>query len=473
MIRRTQHSTINSHISHEKIKRDTVVLRSLRTCYRMPNNMMYNAASSVRCCYGRTWRTSSFLMFLLVHVGVLCFLLPHETTALSSIPSIPPIPSISSIPPVLSTTEALHRIQAWNANANQVYEATVMDLPTTTDLKEQRVAHWAASVAFEDALHTTNAANVACRKERLCLNGNPTSGGRLLQIGDILKLTTTGDSRTTLPSNEQAIPTFLNTRLNLIRALSNEKETHAPLRILYEDDCMAIVCKPAGIHSMSYSTSSLCLDHLLPLLLQPPPPQSNNDALSAPLPRHRLDARVAGPIVVAKTRSAMVDISRSFENQNVEKEYRALVVGNIVGGGGDDFDITTTDEENGSTSHTHVTILDRTPCAVDGILTHVALFPKTGRRHQLRKHCAYELGTPILGDDLYHFDDSADKSAKVRKRIGLYLYCKRVAVPHPFLTNSADGTRRMISAEIDEPLRFARHKQKAAKGYKWQQEGSL
>jgi len=400
----------------------------------------------------------------------------------------------------------LHRIQAWNINANQVYESTVTELVphdtndaesinTTSNSninnnKEHRVAHWAASAsAFSHALHTTNAANVACRNERLLVNGNVVSGGRQLNVGDVLTLTTVGDSRTTLPSNEKKIPIFLNTRLNLIRALSSVTETHAPLRILYEDDCMAIVCKPAGIHSMSYGTGSLlALDHLLPLLLTPPS-SSQNDALSAPLPRHRLDARVAGPVVVAKTRSAMVNISRSFEQRLIEKEYRALLVGNVVVDSGDDseFDITTIDDD-GRSSHTHVRVLNRTPCAVDNMLTDVALFPTTGRRHQLRRHCAHELGAPILGDDLYHHhhddkhdtnnsDDDGEKittaavpttNSRVRKRIGLYLYCKRVAVPHPFLMNGTE--RMMIAVEIDEPLRFARHKHKAAKGYKWQQE---
>ena len=93
----------------------------------------------------------------------------------------------------------------------------------------------------------------------------------------------------------------------------------------------------------------------------------------------------------------------------------------------------------------------RTPCAVDGVLTDVSLKPVTGRRHQLRRHCA-SLGAPILGDDLY---------GGPRKGIGLFLYCRRLALAHPLEPG------RLVSCEIDEPRRFARHRAKARKGWDW------
>ena len=55
----------------------------------------------------------------------------------------------------------------------------------------------------------------------------------------------------------------------------------------------------------------------------------SDEGLPAPLPRHRLDHRVAGPVVVAKTRKASVEIGRAFEEKRVTKEYRAIVVGEI------------------------------------------------------------------------------------------------------------------------------------------------
>jgi 23S rRNA-/tRNA-specific pseudouridylate synthase len=83
--------------------------------------------------------------------------------------------------------------------------------------------------------------------------------------------------------------------------------------------------------------------------------------------------------------------------------------------------------------------------------------PITGRRHQLRRHCAEVLGAPILGDDLH--TGGPDVNITVRRQVGLYLYCRRVAVPHPIEDN------KIVSAEIPEPRRFARHREKARKGW--------
>ena len=111
----------------------------------------------------------------------------------------------------------------------------------------------------------------------------------------------------------------------------------------------------------------------------------------------------------------------------------------------------TVDAHDGLASTTVVTARGQTPCAVDGVLTDVALKPVTGRRHQLRRHCGETLGAPILGDDLY---------GGPRKGIGLFLYCRRLAMDHPL----APGR---VVCEIDEPRRFARHRAKARKGWDW------
>ena len=101
-----------------------------------------------------------------------------------------------------------------------------------------------------------------------------------------------------------------------------------------------------------------------------------------------------------------------------------------------------------------MTARGQTPCAVDGVLTDVALKPVTGRRHQLRRHCA-SLNAPILGDDLY---------GGPRKGIGLFLYCRRLALAHPLEPG------RLVACEIDEPRRFGRHRAKARKGWAWARE---
>jgi 23S rRNA-/tRNA-specific pseudouridylate synthase len=423
--------------------------------------------------------------------------------------------------------EAREKFDAWrtaNPNADTVREyivreedlkAAINTTENSTDnnnnstniRRSSRLSHFAPRI-FSDSLPTSNAAKRALKKGSLTLNGSSTvSGGRILLAGDVLAYNnshTSGggfyDRRTAVPADPVRAERFCKARLRLLKALSNPEMTHCPLRVLYEDDCMAIVCKPAGVHTLSWKRTlaggSLCLDEILPLLLQPGAggdktsaggggiELNDDESLPAPMPKHRLDQRVAGPVVVAKSRRASVEISRSFEEKTVAKEYRAIVVGDVtletikgLEGVSRVVDNSSTEllsfsissDVEGRPSETDVRVLGTTPCNVNGILTDLALFPKTGRKHQLRIHCSKVLGTPILGDDLYwgedNNDDNESESVSVRKGQGLYLYCKRVSIDHPLL-----GEKRAVSAEIEEPLRFDRTRKKARKGYEWTRE---
>jgi 23S rRNA-/tRNA-specific pseudouridylate synthase len=434
----------------------------------------------------------------------------------------------------------------------------VVDAVPLADPRAARLTHYAAA-AFPDALGTANAANVACRKGYLTVNGELSSGARQVHKGDALRLSLPPSRRTRVPQDADKALVFCNRRAKLLNALSDPTKQSTPLRVLYEDDCMAIVAKPAGLHTLAWAGSmasrTLCLDALLPLLLKPPPVDSCNDPLPSPLPRHRLDARVSGPVVVAKTRAALVALGRSFENAQVAKEYRALVVGRPAWRG-QSRDVSSSVEIEGSAaaldclaaaevralaavstpaaggdakvvlevhravegraSHTTCVVLGPgSPCAVDGWLTDLALFPRTGRRHQLRRHCAEALQTPILGDDLHdgatpldgnesddegnerHEGDVSDQSdegdegdegsevgdlpgenrsstesaaladgasRKARRRIGLFLYCRKISIAHPLEPG------RVVSAQVPEPARFGRHRAKARSGWEWQQQ---
>lgn len=392
------------------------------------------------------------------------------------------VPSIT-----ISQSEALQKFQEWSKCAqidisnshNKTHDTSTLEEFVVEELPQDdrscRISHFGARI-FQGSLQTSNAANEACGSGTLKINDAKVSGGRLVRIGDRITFENqnyNSDRRTTVPEDSQRAERFVRTRLRLWSTLSDEKMSHAPLRVLYEDDSLAVVCKPAGIHTMSWAGSygkCLCLDEILPLMLEPP--KRNNHVgmvqdrpLPAPLPRHRLDKRVAGPVVVAKTRRASVEIGRCFEEKRVEKEYRAIVVGEVqvpVEGSQehDSNTFTIESEIEGRLSQTEVTVLGQTPCPVNGVLTDLMLFPRTGRKHQLRIHCAKILGTPILGDDL-HFHSvhipGVNENVKVRRGKGLYLYCRKVAFDY--------GER--VSAEISEPLRFRRTREKALKGYEW------
>jgi 23S rRNA pseudouridine1911/1915/1917 synthase len=347
-------------------------------------------------------------------------------------------------------------LAAWSRSPDTLASHVVVTEVPVGDYSS-RIARFAAS-AFP-SLTTVNAANVACRRGELLLNGETVGGARRVRLNDLVTL---------------AAPLFnlkiseedCERRARLCNSLANASR-HAPsLQVLFEDDHMAIVAKPSGVHSLTWAATlargTLALDAVLPLLLAP---CSHSDRLPSPLPAHRLDARVCGPIVIAKTRRALVALGQSFETRSVAKEYRALVVGRVSQLGRVDSEVgnragyaVIESDVGGRSAVTEMRVLGTTECAIDGHVTDLELRPLTGRRHQLREHCA-ALGHPIVGDDLC--------SGTARRRIGLFLYCRRVELPHPCRHGE------IVSGEIDEPPRFQRYRDRAARGSAWTKAATL
>ncbi|MFK7933803.1 MAG: pseudouridine synthase, partial [Saprospiraceae bacterium] len=92
--------------------------------------------------------------------------------------------------------------------------------------------------------------------------------------------------------------------------------------IVYEDDYLAVLNKPAGlvVSGNQYRTvQNALLFNLKPSLLP--------DALRLPRPVHRLDAATSGLLLVAKTANTVRDLSTQFANKTIKKRYRAIVAG--------------------------------------------------------------------------------------------------------------------------------------------------
>lgn len=265
------------------------------------------------------------------------------------------------------------------------------------------------------------------------------------------------------------------------------------LRVLHEDEDLALVFKPPGVHSMAWAGTrkkwgDLTLCDALPLLLTAPRSGPSRIPLPAPLPAHRLDARVGGVIAVAKTRSALAGLSQLFRERRVEKTYRAVVVGKVCLGhlaasggatsGPDKWAYSLSlpgvlriehQAVDGRLSVTHASVVEETPCSVHGTLTTLDLRPLTGRRHQLRIACALGLGAPIVGDDLYHAQSDAVRAARtsrggrhsplppVRRRAGLFLQALGISLPHPI-------TGKTLSVQAAEMGRFDKLRARAASG---------
>lgn len=184
------------------------------------------------------------------------------------------------------------------------------------------------------------------------------------------------------------------------------------IEVLYEDDYLAIVNKPAGI--VVSGNKKWTLENALPgnLTLS-----SQSDAI-APEPIHRLDYPTSGVLLIGKTRSIIISLNKLFEERNIQKIYYAICIGEMNDQGLIEIDV---DEK---ASRSEYKVLERVNSTKYSCLNLVELKPHTGRRHQLRKHLS-AIGNPVLGDLLY------GKEGLILKGKGLYLHALSLGFEHP------------------------------------------
>ncbi|MDT3334815.1 pseudouridine synthase [Shewanella sp. SP1S1-7] len=178
------------------------------------------------------------------------------------------------------------------------------------------------------------------------------------------------------------------------------------LSILYQDEAMAIVNKPAEFLSVPGKEIE---DSVYSRIRQTFP------HATGPLIVHRLDMSTSGLMVIALTKDAHKQLQKQFIQRTVTKRYVALLAGiptvmantqatgNIslpLRGDLDDRPRQLVCHEFGKAAQTYWELSQLDEMART---TRVYLYPKTGRTHQLRVHCAHSegLNTPIVGDDLY------------------------------------------------------------------------
>ncbi len=170
------------------------------------------------------------------------------------------------------------------------------------------------------------------------------------------------------------------------------------LQILYEDDWLAVVCKPAGMLSVPGKVDRPSVEEVMR--------HRWRDDVN-PIIVHRLDMETSGLMVVARTKWAHADLQSQFLQRTVSKQYIAVVEGKVSGSGIidlplrpdlDDRPRQMVDHENGREALTFYEVI-----STEGNRTRLLLTPKTGRTHQLRVHCAHHegLSAPIVGDELY------------------------------------------------------------------------
>lgn len=194
---------------------------------------------------------------------------------------------------------------------------------------------------------------------------------------------------------------------------------HQGIEIIYEDDAIAAVYKPSGMLSVPGKSD----DYSVATWAKERWPESM-------LP-HRLDLLTSGIMLVAKTAEAYHHLQDQFAARTIKKKYVAVVEGEISADHGViDLPLSSdplnrprqiVDHEHGKRAITEYRVLER-EFRNGKPFAKIALYPHTGRTHQLRMHCAHQegLGCPIVGDELY-----GHKSDR------LYLQAESIAFVHP------------------------------------------
>jgi len=215
--------------------------------------------------------------------------------------------------------------------------------------------------------------------------------------------------------------------------------------ILYEDNHLLVVDKPAGLLVQGDATKDACLlDHARSYIAARYCKPGRVFVAAA----HRLDRPVSGVLVIARTGKAAARLADAFRTGRVGKEYLAVVHRGPRDDAGEVESWLAKDRRGNRVSshpsaipgakrgHTRYRVLCR---ASDRSL--LALEPVTGRSHQLRVHLS-DLGCPVFGDLRY------GPGPGLGSRI--LLHCRRLEIPHPI-----GGAARAFDAPV--PAAWAEH----------------
>jgi len=227
-----------------------------------------------------------------------------------------------------------------------------------------------------------------------------------------------------------------------------------PLPIVYQDRDIVVVDKPAGmvVHPAAGHASGTLVNALLHHVAD----LSGIGGEKRPGIVHRLDRGTSGLMVVAKNDAAHEELSRQFHDREVEKEYTALVWGEVMAGRRIDAPIGR-DPSNRKKMSSASARVRRSREAVTRIvgaehfgrvLTLARVAIHTGRTHQIRVHLS-AIGHPVVGDSLYggvHRRVPGDLRS-VTHLDRPFLHASKLAFTHPL-----DGRRMTFTSELPDDL---------------------
>lgn len=214
----------------------------------------------------------------------------------------------------------------------------------------------------------------------------------------------------------------------ILKELQSGKKT---LDIIYEDEWLVVINKPAGMLSVPGKEDIVSVYSMM---------RERYPDADGPLIVHRLDMATSGLLVVAKNKQVHQNLQAQFKNRSVGKRYIALLQGSVSQDAGTvelplcpnplDRPRQIVHTGYGKPAVTDFEVLERKDNRI-----RIAFYPRTGRTHQLRVHAAHPLGLhcPIVGDELYG-----------RKAERLYLHAEMLEFTHP-----VTGKRISITQKAD------------------------
>ena len=212
-----------------------------------------------------------------------------------------------------------------------------------------------------------------------------------------------------------------------VNTMLNHASQPLTLETLYEDRELAVICKPAGMLSVPGKEPGVTSVYSIM--------RGKYPEATGPLIVHRLDMATSGLMVIAKTEFAYHRLQEQFASHQIQKKYIAIVCakeGSIQPEGilslplmPDYLDRPRqiVNHEQGKEAITEYKVLGNEENEGNNQHLRLALYPQTGRTHQLRVHCAHRegLNAPILGDPLY----GCEKAPR------LYLHAESIRFTHP------------------------------------------
>ena len=231
-------------------------------------------------------------------------------------------------------------------------------------------------------------------------------------------------------ANGNEVVTFLKNHKEKINWIPEK----IPLNIVFEDDDIIVIDKPAGLvtHPGAGNWNGTLANALLYY-------DSNLSKIDRAGIVHRLDKNTSGLMVIAKNLKSQKYLVEQLQTHSIQREYSAIVYGHIISGG-------TIDEPIGRDPKDRVkqTVLTRGKDAVTHYRvlgryanhTHVKAILETGRTHQIRVHLSH-IGYPLVGDPLYGGRVRFPKKASQEMKNALKafqrqaLHSKKLTLKHP------------------------------------------